>query len=380
MAVPGEPHDDFLEPLRASASAVLPDDVQWTDAHTHTGCNDPDGITGTAEELLAGLDRAGHARAVTFPTMEPGGYPPHNDRVLEEAAASGGRLTAFCRVDPNAPGAVDEARRCLAAGARGIKLHPRSDDFQLPHPVVSDLVALADELGVPVLFHAGRGIPALGAEVNRLAHKHRNARLILAHAGISDLGLLTPVIDELPNVFFDTSWWQVSDLLSLYALVPPGQILYASDMPYGSGRVASFATMRCAREVGLSGEQIAGIAGEQIERLLRGEPPADYGPAPGRDVLGDRWLAGERIIAYGGAAAQLAFRGGDPTEPLSLARLACQVPTGGSDGDEPTLLALCDELLAMSLERLERDPEARRPGVYPTIAAILLAGTPRVPV
>src|SRR6185437_11809058 len=113
-----------------------------------------------------------------------------------EAAGSGGRLTAFCRVDPKVDGAVDEARRCLEAGARGIKLHPRSDSFQLPHPVVSDLVALADEVGVPVLFHAGRGIPALGAEVNRLAHKHRNARIILAHAGISDLGLLTPVIDE----------------------------------------------------------------------------------------------------------------------------------------------------------------------------------------
>src|SRR3954454_25262797 len=158
MAVPGDPYDDVVVPLLESARAVLPADTRWTDAHTHTGFNDPDGITGSAEELLAGLDRAGVARAVVFTTAEPDGYPPANDRVLAEAEASGGRLVTFVRVDPNADAPLDEARRCFARGARGIKLHPRSDDFALPHPVVESLVALAAERRAPVLFHAGRGI------------------------------------------------------------------------------------------------------------------------------------------------------------------------------------------------------------------------------
>src|ERR687895_606317 len=111
------------------------------DAHTHIGTNDPDGYRQTAAELASLLDAAA-ARAVVFPMQEPDGYPPANDRVLDAAAASD-RLVAFCRVDPHAD-ALAEARRCLEAGARGIKLHPRAERFTLGEPAVRDLVALAD--------------------------------------------------------------------------------------------------------------------------------------------------------------------------------------------------------------------------------------------
>src|SRR4051794_6371974 len=380
MPVPGAPFDDVLLPLIESARADLADDVVWMDAHTHTGFNDPDGVTGSAEELLEGLDRAGAARAVVFTTHEPSGYLEANDRVLAEAAASGGRLVPFVRVDPKTADPVGEARRCVAAGARGIKLHPRSDAFSLPHPAVEALVAYAAEGRLPVLFHAGRGIPALGEEVTRLARAYPDARLILAHAGISDLGLLSHVVGELPNVFFDTSWWQVSDMLALMAVVPPGQVLWASDMPYGSARFAAFNLLRCAREVGHGREALTVMAGGQVERLIAAEDPIDAGPAPGLRAAGHRWLAGERIVSYTSAALSTSFRGGDPTEPLALARLACQVPTGGSDGDEATLLGTADELLARAQELYLQQPEHPRAIAYPALCAHVLAGTPRVPV
>src|SRR3954447_6093469 len=380
MPVPGDPYDDVIVPLLESARSVLEDGTRWTDAHTHTGFNDPDGVTGSAEELLAGLDRANVARAVVFTTAEPGGYPPANDRVLREARESGGRLTAFVRVDPNTEDPVGEARRCMEAGARGVKLHPRSDAFVLPHPAVEALVAYAAECRAPVLFHAGRGIPALGEEGTRLARAYPDVRLILAHAGISDLGLLSVVIGELPNVFFDTSWWQVADMLALMAVVPPGQVLWASDMPYGSARFAAFNLLRCAREVGHGPEALACMVGAQVERLVAGEDPIDAGPAPGPRAAGHRWLAGERIVSYTSAAISTSFRGGDPAEPLALARLACQVPTGGSDGDEATLLLTADELLARAQELCAEHPEHPRAIAYPALCAHVLAGTPRVPV
>jgi predicted TIM-barrel fold metal-dependent hydrolase len=375
LPVPGKPYDDLLLPLFERARAGLPPGTRWTDAHTHTGANDPDGVTGSDAELLEALDRAGVARAMVFTTAEPGGYPPANDRVLAEAAASGGRLTAFCRVDPKAEGALDEARRCLDDGAQGIKLHPRSDAFSLPHPVVNELVALAEERRRPVLFHAGRGMPALGAEVTRLAEEHPGAALILAHAGISDLGWIGAQVAHLRNIYFDTSWWQVSDMLALVEVVPPGQILFASDIPYGSGRFAAVNVLRCAAQVGLGPEALVSIVGAQIERLVAGEEPIDAGPPPGPDSAGRRWLAGERVLSYAGAAVQIGFSGGDPTQALQLGRLACQVPTGGAEEDEAALLALCDELLA----RAEEAPpaEGRNPALlYPAITAQLVAGTP----
>ncbi|HEY3021632.1 MAG TPA: hypothetical protein VGJ32_15650 [Solirubrobacteraceae bacterium] len=380
MRIPGAPYDDVVVPLLESARSVLPPGTRWTDAHTHTGSSDPDGVTASAQELLAGLDRAGTERAVVFTTAEPGGYPPANDRVLAEAAASGGRLVPFCRVDPNGPDPVGEARRCFAAGARGIKLHPRSDAFALPHPQVEALVAFAAEHRAPVLFHAGRGIPALGETITRLAAADPSARLILAHAGISDLGLLSHVIAQAPNIYFDTSWWQVSDVLALMAVVPPGQILYSSDMPYGSGRFAALNLLRCAREVGHGPEALQAMTGAQAERLLAWHEPIDAGPAPGVRAAGHRWLAGERIVAYTSAAVQSAFRRFDPTEALALARLACQVPTGGSDGDEATLLLACDEMLARAQELLAADPTHPRRISYAALSAHVLAGTPRVPV
>ena len=379
MPVPGQPFDDVILPYLEAARAVLPPGTRWTDVHTHTGFNDPDGVTGSSDELLAALDRAGHERAVVFTTAEPEGYPPANDRVLGEVEASGGRLSMFCRIDPNAGDPIPEIERCLERGARGVKLHPRSDAFQLPHPEVVRIVAFAGERRMPVLFHAGRGIPALGAEVVRLATEHPDARLILAHAGISDLGLIGPHLPELPNVFFDTAWWQVSDMLALFDVAPPGQILYASDMPYGSGRFASLNMLRCAQQVGLPPEAIGVIAGAQAERLVAWEDTIDAGPAPGDGYVGHhRWLAGERILAYAAGAAMVGFRGGDPTEPIALARLACQVPTGGSDNDESALLEVCDELLAQAQEWMVAPPEGPPRGrLLPVIAAQLIAGTPR---
>jgi len=117
----------------------------WFDAHTHIGQNDPDGRKATPEEILGGLDAAGHRRAMLFAMHEPDGYPAANDAVLAAAAASEGRFVALARIAPNSDDAVAEAQRCLQAGARGFKLHPRSDAFGLPHPVVEEVVALAQE-------------------------------------------------------------------------------------------------------------------------------------------------------------------------------------------------------------------------------------------
>ncbi len=397
VPVPGEPFDDLLLPYLEHARTLLPAGTPWIDAHTHTGASDPDGVTGTDAELLAGLDRAGVERGIVFTTAEPDGYPPANDRVLAEAAASGGRLVPFARIDPNAGDPLPEARRCLAAGARGFKLHPRSDGFVLSHPAVAALVALADAERLPVLVHAGRGIPALGDDLVSLAHRHPGAALILAHAGISDLSRVAPAANALGNLYFDTSWWLVSDLLTLYELVDPSRILFASDMPYGSCRFAALAFLRCAREVGLGPEALAAIAGGNAQRILDGEPPADLGGPPGKGSLGPRWLAGERVVTYAAIAAQLTFREGDPTEALALARLACQLPTGGADppvlgpggsdgagwgtgGDaaEGELLATIDELLVRAQERSATDPADRFGRSMPALAAQLLAGTPRV--
>jgi predicted TIM-barrel fold metal-dependent hydrolase len=310
VPVRGLPFDDIVTDLRAAELAWLGEDVAWFDAHTHIGHNDPDGFEADPHELIAALDVAGQERALVFAMHEPDGYREANAWVLRAAAASDGRLAALGRVDPKAPDALAEAQRCLDAGARGFKLHPRSDEFVLPDPVVEQVVALAAEHRLPVLFHAGRGIPDLGESVLHMATDHPQARLILAHAGISDLGLLGPRVADHPNILFDTSWWHISDMLTLFSTVPPGQILYASDMPYGGPRYPSFLMLRCAHAVGLAPQQAAAIAGGQLARVVGGEDLLDLGPAPGAGRLGRRILSFERVISYLTGAPGLPGAGG----------------------------------------------------------------------
>ena len=372
MPVNGATFDPRLDGLYRDGRELL-GDTEWFDAHTHIGQNDPDGRKATAEEIIGGLDQAGHQRALVFAMHEPDGYAPANDAVLAATAASGGRLVPLARVSPHHEDAVAEAKRCLDAGARGFKLHPRSDEFALPHPAVDEIVALADERRMPVLFHAGRGIPHLGEAVVDLARRYPGARLILAHAGISDLGWIAGDAAELPNLFFDTAWWLVSDHLQLYATIPPGQILYASDMPYGPGLTTAFIFLRVARAVGLGGDAMRAIAGGQLDRIMAGDDPLDLGPAPGRASVGPRVIDAERVVAYCATALQLSFRGIDPTESIALARLACRT---GRDDDTGLLLTYVDRLLEIALENLRDEPEAPRAPTPALLLALTVAGTP----
>jgi predicted TIM-barrel fold metal-dependent hydrolase len=372
VPVNGADFDERLTELYADGRELL-GDAEWFDAHTHIGHNDPDGRSATAAEILAGLDQAGHDRALVFPMHEPDGYGPANDAVLRASAESGGRLLALARVSPNHEDAPAEARRCLEAGARGFKLHPRSDEFQLPHPTVEQVVALAHEARAPVLFHAGRGIPHLGEAVVDYARRYPGARLILAHAGISDLGWIARDAAELPNLFFDTAWWLVADHLQLYATIPPGRILYASDMPYGPGVTTAFIFLRVARAVGLGPDAMRAIAGGQLDRLMAGDDPVDLGPAPGADAVGPRVIQAERVVSYCATAMQLAFRGLDPSESLGLARLACR--TGRHD-EIGGLLHYADRLLEIAQENLAADPEEPRAMTPAAMLALTIAGTP----
>jgi predicted TIM-barrel fold metal-dependent hydrolase len=344
------------------------------DAHTHVGADDPDGVKQSPEELLHALERA-DARAVVFPMHEPAGYPPANDRVMEAAAGSDGRLVAYCRVDPH-DDALAEARRCLDAGARGIKLHPRAEQFTLSIPVVRDLVALAHERRVPVLIHAGRGIPALGRDTVRLSGEFPDARLILAHAAISDLAWLWRVLPDHPNLLIDTAWWDPADMMALFTLCPPGNIVWASDSPYGLPLTSAVMHLRLAAQAGLEAAQLRSIAGDQMAHVLDGGDPLDAGPAPRAVKPIDPML--ERVISHGCQAVARMFVRADPSEAVALAKLACGV---GQESERADVFAAVLWLLETYEAHITPVPEGLRihPAARLLIVAVTIARTPDVP-
>ncbi len=327
---------DALERAREVAAgwdervrAGLPADLDIFDAHTHLG-HDIDGMVGVYDELIGGMDRYGVSRANMFCLDEPDrhpGFTAANDRTLEFAARSEGRLIPFVRLDLN-EGPLEEAARCLDLGARGIKLHPRAQKFLANDERLVPVFALAAERRVPILIHAGRGLPPIAEGLEKLVDDHPGSQLILAHAGIADLANLAHRFSGKRGVFFDTSVWSAVDLLGLLRLVPPEQIVYASDYPYGQQPGSLLLSLRVAQTIGLDETQLRNMFAGNANRIADGDEPLEPSQPQGIETLAQP-LAQARIHQYLSMALPLLFTGQqDGFGALGLALNATEEPNG----------------------------------------------------
>ena len=263
-------------------------------------------------------------RALVFPLHEADRSPAYrapNDRVLEWAA-DGGRLVPLARLDlaeePDRGGA-----RCLALGARGIKLHPRAQEFTVDDDRLEPVFALAEEHRLPVLIHAGRGMPPIGEHLGDGGGaapgrdpdpRPRRDRRPGAH--------LRPRRGR-PNVFFDTSTWGVSDLLNLLSRVAPQQVMWATDVPYGNHLVSLALIGAVLDEVGASDEIRRGVFGGTLEGIVNGQTPVMSDPiAPATWELTH---AAQRVYTYLAAATPMIWmRLADTLGVSGLAAGACR--------------------------------------------------------
>src|SRR5436305_2558475 len=146
----------------------LPEGAEIFDAHTHLG-TDIDGMVGIYDDLERGMRKYGIARCFVFCLDEPDRHPGFragNDRTLAYAERSGGKLIPFVRLDLSED-PIAAAVRCLARGARGIKLHPRAQKFLLNDERIAPVFELAAERKVPILIHGGRGLPPIADDLAR---------------------------------------------------------------------------------------------------------------------------------------------------------------------------------------------------------------------
>ena len=230
------------------------------------------------------MDEHGISRAFMFCLDEPDRHPAFsaaNDRTLAFAARSNGRLVPFVRLDLNET-PIEEARRCLDAGARGIKLHPRAQGFGATDERLGPVFELAAERRVPILIHGGRGLPPIAAGLAALVERYPDAHLIIAHAGIADMAHLAEAMAGRKGVVFDTSTWSPIDLLDFHRQVPPEQVVYASDYPYGQYTSSLYIALRTAILAGFDEQQLRLMLGGTAAALADGaelpEPTKPLGP------------------------------------------------------------------------------------------------------
>jgi hypothetical protein len=360
---------------------LLPAGSEVLDAHTHLG-DDEDGSSLRPDGLLAHLDVVSPtARAVTFPLHDPDrnpGYRRPNDRVLDWARDSGGRIIPYCRLDPS-DDPVAEAERCLARGARGIKLHPRAQAFLFDRPEMDAIFDVARDAGVPILVHAGRGMAPMDSLAD-IALRHPEVPLVLAHGAIAGQGMFAERLAGHPAVLYDTSCFSTIDVVELFARVPAERIVFASDVPYGRPANGLFQALRVAALAGLDEDDRRLLAGGTMARVLDREPLAPLRP-PRLD--GVRPASGplQRIGSYLMMAfgAVMASAGGprrfDPALAAPAIAMARCVPRDPDPGPAAAALERIDAMLAHA-EHFIAQPADGTPAALGLVhASIVVAAT-----
>jgi predicted TIM-barrel fold metal-dependent hydrolase len=199
--------------------------------------------------VLADMDRAGIDRAV----IQGEYYRQHescvaaNDRALALYRRHPERFLVFAIVQPTDHRALDEVRRCAAAGAAGIgELNPYAQGFTLDSPAFLRLAETCIDLGLPILLHVnepvGRYYPGKAvtplAQYYDLALRFPELTIILAHwgGGLFFYELMPSVRQALRNVWYDTAasplLYPTADIFAVaLRCVHPRKILFGSDYP-----------------------------------------------------------------------------------------------------------------------------------------------------
>jgi predicted TIM-barrel fold metal-dependent hydrolase len=320
---------DLVERYDEEVRRLVPAGADIFDAHLHLG-HDIDGMVGDYDQLEALMGAYGISRAFMFCLDEPDRQPSFtaaNNRTLAFAERSGGRLIPFVRLDLN-EGPIEEAKRCLDLGARGIKLHPRAQKFTATDERLAPVFELASERRVPILIHGGRGLPPIAEGLRSLVDRYPGATLIIAHCGIADLAELARCMTGRKGVLFDTSTWSPIDMLDFYRLFPPEQAVYASDYPYGQQPSSLLIALKTAIVAGYSEEQLRGLLAGTANALADGRELPEPTTPLGSDTLAQS-LQLARVHQYLSMATPLLWsRQSDTVGVLGLAISACSERNG----------------------------------------------------
>ena len=199
--------------------------------------------TATLENFRSSLDEAEISQAVCLP------IPPNVTFAdLEKAARREPRIIPFTGVDYAADGDPGSALAThVAAGARGLKLHPIIQKVPLTSESTRAAVEAFAVHDLPVLFHCGISSYYLGAEraqqeprygairyAAELVRNFPNVKFIAGHSGIFEVGKVLTLLGALPNVWVDTSFQSVVRVRELLETFGPERVLFASDWPYGN--------------------------------------------------------------------------------------------------------------------------------------------------
>jgi hypothetical protein len=212
--------------------------------------SDPQAKLVTADELIAGMDRAG----VDISVILNIGWTTHelcletNDYILESISRYPQRLVGFCSVQLQSPeAALKEIERCVQGGIKGIgELRPDMQLFDMgDNQLIDQLIDIMKKHNLILLIHAsepvGHSYPGKGAVTPAMLYpfiaSNPELTIVCSHwgGGLPFYALMPEVKRAISNVYFDTAASPFLYSPRIYEqtvqLVGADKILFGSDYP-----------------------------------------------------------------------------------------------------------------------------------------------------
>ncbi|PWU03892.1 MAG: 4-hydroxyphenyl-beta-ketoacyl-CoA hydrolase [Terriglobia bacterium] len=173
-----------------------------------------------------------------------------NDEVAALAAQNADIMLAFASVDPlRGSEAVREARRLVAAGVRGFKLHPPLQQFHANDRAAYPFYEVINQARLPVIFHTGHsgigtGMPGGGGvrlkygnpmDIDDVAVDFPDMPIVLAHPSFPWQDEAISICLHKPQVYIDLSGWSPKyfppNLIQYANTLLKSKVLFGSDYP-----------------------------------------------------------------------------------------------------------------------------------------------------
>ena len=203
--------------------------------------------TATLSNMQQSMDEAGITGSACMP------IPPYlTFEDLKAAKEKEDRIIPFTGVDYTKNPTADDLEAAfaadVAAGARGLKLHPIIQRTPLTDAQTLAAVAAFSVHRLPILFHCGissyyiepepqtRASAALGgiAYARELVAAFPDVAFIAGHAGLFKYRDVIDLLSPYKNVWVDTSFQAVGHVRELIRAFGPERVMFASDWPFGN--------------------------------------------------------------------------------------------------------------------------------------------------
>lgn len=201
----------------------------------------------TLENVGKNLDEGGVDYICMFPVM-----PCDSFDEIYAASLIDPRIIPFASADFRLPvdEMVEDLKRQINTGARGLKIHPVLQMINLRDPKVDAAVQVCGEAGLPIISHCGENSYYIERELERntpefgnvkymieLANKYPQYNIVGAHAGGltgGEMEVLAEGTKGLPNFYVDTTFRCAEDIRKIIEYFGEDRVLYGTDNPWAS--------------------------------------------------------------------------------------------------------------------------------------------------